>query len=190
MNSLEKPSVKEENFPVISEYVKSLDEHVKRRYLQKISVIGVDPADLNTGVNLDTECLPPIESTDIFTYLVLGTSFYTKEQFKNFKSLEAHKWLTSGFVISVQGCVVAEKFVVFGKVKHSQRMNDPPISTWIIASKEGTVLSAHCMDCKAGLAETCSHVASILFYIEAWARIHEKLACTQVKCDPIWEKQA
>ena len=105
-----------------------------------------------------------------------------KKQFKRFKSLQAHKWLTSGFVISVQVCVVAEKFVVLGKVKHSQRMNDLAISTWIIASKEGTVLSAHCMDCKAGLAESCSHVASILFYIEAWARIHEKLACTQVKC--------
>ena len=37
------------------------------------------------------------------------------------------------------------------------------------------------MDCRAGLAETYSHVASILFYIEAGARIHEKLACTQVK---------
>ena len=182
MDSREKPSVKEESFPGISEHVKSLDEHVKRRYLQKISVIGVDPADLNAGVNVDTECLPPIESTDIFTYLLLGTSFYTKEQFKNFKSLEAHKWLTFGFVISVQGCVVAEKFVVFSKVKHSQRMNDPAISTWIIASKEGTVLLAHCMNYKAGLAESCSHVANILFYIEAWARIYEKLACTQVKC--------
>ena len=179
MDSPEKPSVKEESFPVISEYVKSLDEHVKRRYLQKISVIGVDPADLNAGVNVDTECLPPIESTDIFTYLLLGTSFYTKEQFKNFKSLEAHKWLTSGFVIR---CVVAEMFVVFSKVKHPQRMNDPAISTWIIASKEGTVLSAHCMNYKAGLAESCSHVANILFYIEAWTRIYEKLACTQVKC--------
>ena len=47
------------------------------------------------------------------------------------------------------------------------------------ASQEGTVLSVHCMDCKAGF---CSHVASILFYIEASARIHEKLACTQLKC--------
>lgn len=95
----------------------------------------------------------------LYLLLVLGTSFYTKEQFKNFKSLEAHKWLTSGFVISVQGCVVAEKFVVLGKVKHSQRMDDPAISTWIIASKERTVLSAHCMDCKAGFGRimlTCS----------------------------------
>ena len=182
MDLPEKPSVKEEMFPVISEYVKSLDEQVKRQYLPKISMIGRDPADLNAGVNLDAECLPPIESTDIFTYLVLGTSFYTKERFKNFKSLEAHKWLTSGFVISVQECVVAEKFLVLGKVKHSQRMNDPAISTWMIASKEGTVLSAHSMDCKAGLAESCSHVASILFYIKAYARIPKNLACIQVKC--------
>ena len=173
-NASEKTSEKEGNFPVISDYCKSLEEHVRRRYLQKISAIGVDPAVICAGANLDTECLPPIESMDIFSYLVLETSFYTKEQFKNFKSLEAHKWLTSGFVISVQGCVIAEKFVVLGKVKHSQRMNDPAISTWIIASKEGTVLSAHCMDCKAGLGECCSHVASILFYIEAWASIHEK----------------
>lgn len=36
--------------------------------------------------------------------------------------------------------------------------------------------------CEAGLAESCSHVASVLFYIEAWNRPHGKLACTQVKC--------
>ena len=77
MNLPKKPSVKEESFPVILEYVKSLDERVKRRYLQKISVIGVDPAVLNAGVNLDVESLPPMESTDIFSYLVLGKSFYT-----------------------------------------------------------------------------------------------------------------
>ena len=77
MDSPEKPSVKEESFPVILEYVKSLDEHVKRRYLQKISVIGVDPAVLNAGVNLDAESLPPMESTAIVSYLVLGKSFHT-----------------------------------------------------------------------------------------------------------------
>ena len=44
--------------------------------------------------------------------------------------------------------------------------NDPPIP------KEGTIISAHCMGFKAGLAETCSQVASVLFYIEAWTRIN------------------
>ena len=77
MDSPEKPAVKEESFPVILEYVKSLDEHVKRRYLQKISVIGVDFVVLNADVNLDAESLPFMESTDIFSYLVLGKSFYT-----------------------------------------------------------------------------------------------------------------
>ena len=61
-------------------------------------------------------------------------------------------------------------------------MNEPPLPVWIITSKEGTVISAHYLRCKAGLSETCSHVASLLFYIEAWTRIHGKLACTQVKC--------
>ena len=72
--------------------------------------------------------------------------------------------------------------MVLGKVRHSQRMNEPPIPIWIIANGEGTVLSAHCLGCKAGLSECCSHVGSVLFYIEAWNRINGKLACTQVKC--------
>ena len=32
------------------------------------------------------------------------------------------------------------------------------------------------------MVESCSHVASVLFYLEAWNRIYGKLACTQVKC--------
>ena len=77
---------------------------------------------------------------------------------------------------------IANNFVVVGKVRHSQRMNDTPVPIWIIANNKGTVLSAHCLACKAGLAECCSHIGSVLFYIEAWNRIHGKLACTQVKC--------
>ena len=34
----------------------------------------------------------------------------------------------------------------------------------------------------AGLGECCSHIASVLFYIEVWTRLNGKLACTQVKC--------
>ena len=61
-------------------------------------------------------------------------------------------------------------------------MNERPIAVWIITNKEGTVLSAHCLGCKAGLAETCSHIVSILFRIEDATRINETLVCTQVKC--------
>lgn len=73
--------------------------------------------------------------------------------------------MVSGFITSVQGKVIAGKYVVIAKVRHSQRMNDPSIPIWIISSEEGTVISAHCMGCKAGLAEKCSHVASVLFIL-------------------------
>jgi len=45
-----------------------------------------------------------------------------------------------------------------------------------------TVLFAHCVGCMAGQGECCLHIASVLFYIEAWNRVNEKLSCTQVKC--------
>ena len=169
------------SIPVLSEYAKSLDQHVKRRYLEKIAVLGIDPETIPSE-QFSPECLPPIEATDLLSYLVLETSYYTKQQFKAYKSLEAYNQMVSGFITCVQGCVVSGKHVVVAKVRHSQRMNDPPISIWIVADKDGTIVSAHCLGCKAGLAESCSHVASVLFYIEAWTRIHGKLACTQVKC--------
>ena len=116
------------------------------------------------------------------SYLVLETSYYTKQQFKCYKSLDAYNQMVSGFVTSVQGKIIARKHVVVGKVRHSQRMNDPLVNTWVITESNGTILAAHCLGCKAGLAESCSHIASVLFYIEAWIRINGKLACTQVKC--------
>jgi len=61
-------------------------------------------------------------------------------------------------------------------------MNDPLVNIWVISENDGTILSAHCLGCKAGLAESCPHIASVIFYLEATTRIHGKLACTQVKC--------
>ncbi|XP_015762500.1 PREDICTED: probable helicase with zinc finger domain [Acropora digitifera] len=83
------------NIPVLSEYAKALDKQVKRRYLEKISVVGVDPVSIPSE-QFDPECLPQIESTDLLGYLVLETSFYTRQQFKAYKSLEAFNQMVSG----------------------------------------------------------------------------------------------
>ena len=61
-------------------------------------------------------------------------------------------------------------------------MNNPPVFLWIITHEEGTVICAHCTGCMAGLGECCSHIASVLFYLETWTRMYGKLSCTQVKC--------
>ena len=61
-------------------------------------------------------------------------------------------------------------------------INDALISVWIITEKSGTILSTHCFGCKAGFGESCSHVACVLFYLEAWTKLNRKVSCTQVKC--------
>lgn len=165
----------------LSKYASNLEPHVKQRYIEKISPLGVDPL-LIPEKTLDPECLPPVEATDLLSYFVLDTSYYTKSQFKAFRSLEAYNQMVSGFITSIQGRVVGNYYVVVGKVRHSQRMNEPPVQAWIITAKEGTIVCAHCIGCMAGLGECCSHVASLLFYTEVWTRLNGKLSCTQVKC--------
>ena len=176
---------------MISEYAAKLDGNIKSRYLEKIAVIGIDPL-LIPKQKFDPECLPPVEASDLLSYLVLDTSFYTNAQFKAFRSLQAYNQMVSGFISSILGHIIKKKYVVVAKVRHSQRMKDPHVQLWIITNKEGTVVSAHCTGCMAGLGECCSHVASVLFYLEVWTKLNGKLACTQVKCTwilPTYVKQ-
>jgi len=112
---------------VLSECAKSLESRVKEIYSRKISVIGVDPTSI-TADQFSPECLPPVEVSDLLSYLVLETSFYTNKQFKAFKSLEAFNQMQSGFVTSVVGNVIPGKYVVRASVRHSQRMNDPLVN--------------------------------------------------------------
>ena len=105
MDSSEKervPSIDElcSKIPILSEYCRKLDDHVKRRYLEKIAEVGVDPVTI-PDEQFNSECLPPIEATDLLSYLVLETSFYTKQQFKTYKSLEAYNFMVSGFITSI-----------------------------------------------------------------------------------------
>lgn len=113
--------------PVLSEYATVLESHVKLRYLKNISVVGIDPFKISCE-QFNTECLPPIEQSDLFGYLVLQTSYYTKDQFKNYKSLEAYNQVVSGFVALVSRKIISGKYVVAAKVRHSQRMNDPLVN--------------------------------------------------------------
>ena len=43
-------------------------------------------------------------------------------------------------------------------MNHSQRMNNKPLTPWVIVSKDGQIVSGHC-NCMAGMGETCSHIA-------------------------------
>ena len=47
---------------------------------------------------------------------------------------------------------------------HSQKLNEKPAHTWIIAAADGDIDAAHCT-CLAGLGEACSHIGAALFYV-------------------------
>lgn len=56
------------------------------------------------------------------------------------------------------------------------------MSCWIILERNGEICCAHC-NCMAGLGETCTHIAAVLFYLEAATRLQGKQSCTQRKCE-------
>ena len=155
-------NIKEKPCIPLSNYANELEPKVKKRYPDKISTTTIDPV-LIEGKNFEPDCLQLVESTDLLFYIVLETSYYTRQQFKAFRSLHAHNQMVSGFISSVQGHVIKNKFVVLAKVRHSERMNDSLLPVWIITEKQETIISAHCCGCKAGLSECYSHVASVLF---------------------------
>ena len=61
----------------LSAYANSLESSIKKRYVEKISVIGMDPL-LVPLQKYTPECRPPVEACAILSYLVLETSFYTR----------------------------------------------------------------------------------------------------------------
>ena len=90
----------------LSDYAKKMDQRVKKRYEDKIAAIGIYPV-LLEGKHFEPDCLPSMEATDILSYLVLETSYYTQNQFKAFRSLEAYNQMVSGFIASVEGHIRA-----------------------------------------------------------------------------------
>ena len=68
--------------------------------------------------------------------------------------------------------------MVYIQVRHSQKFSETPLNCWIIIDNTGEICCAHC-NCMAGLGEVCTHVAAILFYLEAISRIQGKKTCTQ-----------
>ncbi|KAJ8964110.1 hypothetical protein NQ317_010891 [Molorchus minor] len=167
-----------------SNYLKKLlleNKDVGERYQMKLKVIhNLDPFILETSdLDYSTSGIPPITNMDIVSYLVLTHSFYTKDQMKAFKSLEAYKYFNSGFVLKVGSKVINTFYVLVGKVKHSQRFNDKPLEVWCIVAKDGAVVTAHCT-CMAGNSEVCSHVAAVLFAAEYANEKTALVSCTDV----------
>ena len=99
---------------ILSEHTQKLVVSDKRRYLEKVARIG-DPYCI-PRIELSKEEFSPVQTTDIFNYLVLGTSFCTSQRFKAYKSLEAYRYFECGFVNCLGSKLCEEKNVTVAKV--------------------------------------------------------------------------
>uniref|UniRef100_A0A1X7SHI9 SWIM-type domain-containing protein n=1 Tax=Amphimedon queenslandica TaxID=400682 RepID=A0A1X7SHI9_AMPQE len=137
----------------------------------------------------DISLWPDLEFGQLYMYLVSTTGEFTKEMLKNYKSLDAYNYYASGWVQTIYFHDMEQGIncVLKGKVKASQRLNDPPHEAWVcLHKKTADVVTGHC-SCMAGKGGTCSHVAGILFKIEACARLGiVKMSCTSLPC--VWNQ--
>ncbi|KAH6920725.1 hypothetical protein HPB50_028287 [Hyalomma asiaticum] len=80
-------------------YTATLCQKDRERYEEKTRSCGLDPFTLRAGDCVsDVDLWPRVDSSDIHEFLVLRTSFITREQLKSRKALEGHNFVTSGWV--------------------------------------------------------------------------------------------
>ncbi len=97
------------------EYALSLPADAKKRYLEKINIIGgLDPFKGYLGGC--TDAAPPVTASDLVSYLVLQTSFLTAQQFKAHKGLESYNQFVCGWIKEVSTWKKSGKFLTTGRV--------------------------------------------------------------------------
>ncbi|KAL3889699.1 hypothetical protein ACJMK2_002028 [Sinanodonta woodiana] len=145
-------------------YRDTLDVTSKQRYDDKIGLIEKqDPYTLEKHRwTQDVDKWASVTYPDIVNYLLFSTSAYTMDELKSYKGLEAYNQFVSGWVM------------------HSQRLSETPLTPWAIIQKDGKILACHC-NCMAGLGEACTHLAAMLFSIEATVKVREARTVTDSK---------
>jgi len=84
----------------VPNYVKSLSDFDLAEYQKKVQEVGFDPFDLNFegDVCKDRNLWPKVDPWHMIDYFVLRTETFSGGQMMNFKSFEAHNYLTSKHV--------------------------------------------------------------------------------------------
>jgi len=105
--------------PIVKNYLHGLaGTSYHRSERKKVLCEGTDPYELEEKCLRDevTE-LPDVTSIDVTVYLVNSTDFYTHEQMKAYKSLEAHTYFLEGWSKWLKHYILASgNVIVLGKV--------------------------------------------------------------------------
>uniref|UniRef100_UPI00358E4DD9 uncharacterized protein isoform X1 n=1 Tax=Myxine glutinosa TaxID=7769 RepID=UPI00358E4DD9 len=170
-------------------YFHKLDDPAKTKYKSKTVFIGSqDPYSIaKKEWTRNQEKFPSLCYLDIVNYLVFQSGQYSMEDFKKFKTLFAYDQFMKGRVgdVCVYACKDDRKLhIVKAQVIDSQSTNETTFYPWLIVEREGTVVTTHC-DCAQGMDESCSHIGTLMFALEAAVRLCGKRTALQ---DPSYRK--
>ncbi|XP_065069708.1 uncharacterized protein LOC135694769 [Rhopilema esculentum] len=149
-----------------STYYEKLSVEDKKRYDEKLTLANgtklEDPFTLESGWTDDITKLPNVAWEGITKYLVESPSTFTNESRK----------------LDIMTC--------FLQVLPSQRQGKSAklYDVWVaINNQHGWILTANCT-CMAGLGSACSHIAALLFKLEAAThyKLNEEVSCTSQLC--------
>lgn len=158
-------------------YRDSLDPAARAKYVEKIAVIdGKDPYDFSKwDWSLKIKDLPELFYPHVYEYLVDKQKSHTHEDMRSYKSSDSYKFFKNGWVKDLRSMKLDDghgRCLISGKVRYSQCFFDGPQHSWVLAEKNGDIVTAHC-DCLAANCETCSHVVALLFLIDEVVRTRE-----------------
>ncbi|XP_013399038.1 uncharacterized protein LOC106165379 [Lingula anatina] len=162
-------------------YRDSLESDVQRRYDEKIRDIGgLDPYCIaKKDLDKDKKSWPHVTTVDLVDFLIFRKSYYTTDELRSYKSLEAYKLFQDGWIKEILHKEINSFHLLKAKVYHSMRIREKPLEPWVIVSNKGDIRSGHCT-CMAGLGEACSHIATLLFAAETWTKIRQEASVTDV----------
>ena len=102
----------------MNSYFESLDPRPRKRYIEKISVVGgIDPYAIKSEkFDCNVENFPAVTYPDIVNYIIFSSSPFTANQLEAYKSLEAYNQVIEGWVRDVKVYLYEGKRLVIGKV--------------------------------------------------------------------------
>ena len=139
----------------MSDYRNSLDPIARRRYTEKLKLVGLteaeDPYALWSDDKFqdDMALWPPLKYGHIFCYFLERPGVFTKRELMQWKSMEAYNYFQSGHVRSVKVYQSPSSSIMMAVVNPSQSSPDSARHAWIALRSDGEVITAHC-NCMAG----------------------------------------
>lgn len=112
------------------------DKIVADRYKKKVSdyCAGTDPYTIIP----DKGQLPTnVSYMEVDRYLIHNLSSYSNQSYKSYKSLDAFRFYKAGWLQEIGSNKTSVRWIVSGRVKHSMRINLPPLHAWLATDFEG-----------------------------------------------------